>query len=353
MMVAVEALVYRADVATLAAPETLDSGTVVFEVTLATVGDQLRYSWGVETATVEGLSDGVDDLVGLPVLIEDHPPINQGHVVRGDTGGRKTVGTIIGARFDVDSGQRIAQLAVHDPVDQRRARELGSVSEAYRAKTVEGDQISRIPNSVVIARRGRAGSARLRADTQEGLLDEATTAKLMEAIAGLTAAVGALTAKMDAGDGAKADEHEAEKAAADALLETTKADAESAAEAAKTASDAEIETAKSDAVTKVEEAEATVAERADALSIEIGELRADALKHGVEIPDTAKTAGDIRTALAVGLGCPAEGAARADTARTWIAARKGAPARTEKDRVRAAGNGGGQRADVDTSKLPC
>ena len=64
--------------------------------------------------------------MGLPVLIEDHPPINQGHVVNGDTGGRKTVGTIVGARFDDNNDNADVNLQlVRILVAQREKRCFG------------------------------------------------------------------------------------------------------------------------------------------------------------------------------------------------------------------------------------
>ena len=85
--------------------------------------------------------------------------------------------------------------------------------------------------------------------------------------------------------------------------------------------------------------EAMIDERADTRASEMLSLRADAVTLGVKIPESAKTASAIRTALATGLGCPAGTAARADTARTWIGSRKALAMRE------------GARADAVT--LPC
>lgn len=331
--------VERCDVATLRAPRVLDSGTVIFDVVVATADEPLRYSHGVEFPTEEALSDPehIKALVGMPVLIEDHPPGKR--VVNGDTGGVRTVGTVVEARWDAPSRQLIAGLAVHQPADQQRAREIGSVSEAYSATVdAQGRQTSRTPNHMTIGH-GRAQSAQIRADQEESTVTEEQFKQLMEALGALSSKIDGMAPKDD-----KADAMAEAKADADAEVAEVKADADEKVAAA--------EIKATEAEERADKAEKSVEARAQVIAEEISNARkrADTLK--VEVPDTAKTPLQILTAIAVDLGCPADRADTIDKANAWIDATESAAKRADtKAPTEAERLAGSARADTNTDHI--
>lgn len=223
----------RADRVALRSPRVLDDGTAVYDAVLVSVGDELRYPWGVEVATEQALADEayLEGLRGLSVTLE-HP---EGLISQGQTppGRGRRVGAVVGARFDPTDRAVVVELAVHDPADQAEVRErVRAVSEGYTPTLGEPDergrvpQVGRVPNHIALVPAGRAPSADVRTDNTnapEGTMEEmlAKLAELVEKMDGYAAKMDAACEKLDAMQAPAAEgnaEEQADRADADAQV---------------------------------------------------------------------------------------------------------------------------------------
>jgi hypothetical protein len=155
----------------------LDSGTVLYDAVLVSVGDRLEYGGRVEVVTEEAVSDRayLDALVGMPVTLRHPPGLIGREVPQADA---RHVGTVIAA--DLVDGQVVITIAIHDVAALRAIRDgMDDISEGYRVPPnflVDGEggeklQKRRIPNHVALEWDGRSPSAMVRIDASGGSMD--------------------------------------------------------------------------------------------------------------------------------------------------------------------------------------
>lgn len=194
----------RTDRALLRAPRMLPDGTLRVEAVSATVGEVLTYPWGKEVVTAESLSDPayLDALRGVGIT-RHHVRTNGGRLTKDDKSNR--VGTVIGARFDEETGQAIRELSIFDPdvAQEVLNKTLAFVSETYdlggKRDRTDGmtDQTQRLPNSIALTDNPRAKSAAIRTD-EANMTPEEIKAKIDEAVGPLVAKLDELTGKLEA-----------------------------------------------------------------------------------------------------------------------------------------------------------
>lgn len=282
----------RNDRVTLRSPRMLNDGSVVFDAVLAVAGRPLEYEWGTETPTAEALSDSeyLDALRGLSVLYQ-HPTsgLVEGSAPREGHGRR--MGTVLGARYEADTGEVVVELAIPEASDQDAIRRgLREVSEGYipELETRDGAtyQVKRRPNHVAVTERGRAEGARIRVDAGEYVMDQnemyQKLAEMYDMLKSIFEYTDSMKAKMD-------QSNKDEEKMVEAVVAEMGDEVRSDAAAFRARLDARIR----------DEVKACVALR----------LRADALD--IKLPESAETASDLRKALALALGGDA---ARCDSA---------------------------------------
>ncbi len=153
-----------------------EHGGAILEAVTAVLTD-LPYPSGLERVAPEALSTRLDEWVGRPVVLQG--PAHTARALAADPTiqGREAIGIITGARYDAAAGERIMTFSVPDPANvEKIATRYPATSEAYRATTREPTaeeraagvvavQVDRLPLSLALVDRGRAGPrARVRTD---------------------------------------------------------------------------------------------------------------------------------------------------------------------------------------------
>lgn len=196
-----------------------ESGITIMELVSSIITD-LPYDGGKERerVTADALTLDLDEWIGLPVVFDDSGAHDAENIERDPKiQGESQIATVIGARFDAESGERIMRISVprqgdaakirktHNAVSEAYGREARLPTDAERRDRVTAVQTRRYPKSLALIdyrRGGRAGPrARVRTDgadmpdAEAGSLDA-----LMEFLKGYTSKEAKMLVKAWLGD---------------------------------------------------------------------------------------------------------------------------------------------------------